>query len=159
MVRMDAPLEVVPMFIRGGSIIPEGPEMNYVGEKPFDPISFYIHPDAKGHAETTLYEDDGTSPAYKRGVYRRTRVNAASSEKGFEITVGEAVGGYKPGARKFLFVTPFDGAVKEVWLDGKPLGAGGADGKSTGYHSGKGLVGIAIEDDGRQHKIVVRNDK
>ena len=48
MIRVDAPLEVVPMFIRGGSIIPEGPEMNYVGEKPFDPITFYVHPDEKG---------------------------------------------------------------------------------------------------------------
>src|SRR5437868_13026195 len=92
MIRMDAPLEVVPVFIRGGSIIAEGPEMNYVGEKPFDPISFYIHPDAQGRAATMLYEDDGTSTAYKRGVSRRTRVSAISSEKGFEITVGAGVG-------------------------------------------------------------------
>ncbi|HKR01067.1 MAG TPA: glycoside hydrolase family 31 protein, partial [Pyrinomonadaceae bacterium] len=72
MIRVDAPLESVPMFIRGGSIIPEGPEMNYVGEKPKDPVTFYIHPDDAGRAVTTLYEDDGTSPAYKSGVYRRT---------------------------------------------------------------------------------------
>ena len=50
MIRVDAPLEIVPLFIRGGSIIPEGPEMSYVGEKPFDPLSFYIHPDAQGRA-------------------------------------------------------------------------------------------------------------
>ncbi|HEX8847167.1 MAG TPA: TIM-barrel domain-containing protein [Pyrinomonadaceae bacterium] len=156
MVRVDAPLEVVPMFIRGGSIIPEGPEMNYVGERPFDPLSFYIHPDASGRAATTLYEDDGTSMAYRRGVYRRTRLSVAPSSKGFEITVGAAEGEYRPGRRKLLFVAPFDAAVREVTLDGKPLGAGGSDGKSVGYHSGKGLVGIAIEDDGRQHRIVIK---
>ncbi|HEV7377257.1 MAG TPA: glycoside hydrolase family 31 protein [Pyrinomonadaceae bacterium] len=156
MTRVDAPLEVVPMFIRGGSIIPEGPEMNYVGEKPFDPLTFYIHPDSSGRAATTLYEDDGTSPAYKRGVYRRTPVTVSPFEKGFEIMVGASDGSYQPGARKFLFVAPFDAPVREVTLDGKRLGPGGSDGKSTGYHSAKGSVGIMIEDDGRQHRIVVR---
>jgi alpha-glucosidase len=156
MVRVDAPLEVVPMFIRGGSIIPEGPEMNYVGEKPFDPLTFYIHPDNQGRAATTLYEDDGTSPAYKRGVYRRTPVTVSTSDKGLEIAVGASEGSYQPGARKFLFVAPLDSTVREVTLDGKRLGPGGADDKTTGYHSGKGSVGIMIEDDGRQHRIIVR---
>jgi alpha-glucosidase len=156
MIRVDAPLEVVPMFIRGGAIIPEGPEMNYVGEKMRDPITFYIHPDDKGRAATTLYEDDGTSPDYKRGVYRRTQVSVASSDKGFEITVSQPEGSYQPGARKFLFVAPFAGTIREVTLDGKRLGAGGIGGKSVGYHSGKSSVGIAIEDDGKEHRIVVR---
>jgi alpha-glucosidase len=156
MTRVDAPLEVVPMFIRGGSIIPEGPEMNYVGEKPFDPLTFYIHPDNNGRAATTLYEDDGTSPAYKRGVYRRTPFTVSPLDKGFEIMVGVSDGNYQPGARKFLFVAPFDATVREVTLDGKRLGPGGTGGKSNGYHSAKGSVGIMIEDDGRQHRIVVR---
>jgi alpha-glucosidase len=156
MTRVDAPLEVVPMFIRGGSIIPEGPEMSYVGEKPFAPITFYIHPDEKGQAATTLYEDDGTSPAYKSGVYRRMSVSVSSSSKGLEINVNPPEGSYQPGARKLLFVAPFAGTVKEVTLDGKRLSAGGIGGTSVGYHTGKGGVGIAIEDDGKIHKIVVR---
>jgi alpha-glucosidase len=156
MIRVDAPLEVVPLFMRGGSIIPEGPEMNHVGEKPFDPLTFYIHPDEQGRAATTLYEDDGTSPAYKRGISRRTRVTVSPSDKGFEITVGASEGSYQTGARKFLFVAPFDAPVREVTLDGKRLGQGGTDGKSVGYHSGKGMIGIMIEDDGQQHRIVIR---
>jgi alpha-glucosidase len=156
MIRVEAPLEVVPMFIRGGSIIPEGPEMNYVGEKPFGPITFYIHPDEQGHATTTLYEDDGTSPAYKRGVYRRTRVSASSSGKGLEIKVSQPEGSYQPGTRKLLFVAPFAGTIREVTLDGKRVVAGGMDGKSVGYHSGKGMIGIAIEDDGKTHSILVK---
>jgi len=38
-IRVAAPLETVPIFVRGGAIIPVGPEMNFVGEKPADPIS------------------------------------------------------------------------------------------------------------------------
>ncbi|MDT4965442.1 MAG: alpha-glucosidase [Acidobacteriota bacterium] len=155
MYRVDAPLDVVPMFVRGGSIIPEGPEMNYVGEKPFDPLTFYIHPDEAGRAETSLYEDDGTSPAYKRGAFRRTRVSVASLASGFEIMIGDAEGSYKPARRKFSFVLPYVGLVSNVTLDGKPL-AVSADAQSVGYHSGKDAVGIKIEDDGRQHRIVVK---
>lgn len=157
MIRVDAPLEVVPLFIRGGSIIPEGPEMNYVGEKPFDPLTFYIHPDAQGRAALTLYEDDGTSKAYQHGVFRRTRVNYTASRTGLEITVDPAEGSYQPGARKLHFVAPFDGIARVVTLDGKPLRqVVEADGKSIGYHIGKGSAGIVIEDDGKPHRIVVR---
>ncbi|HYG83244.1 MAG TPA: glycoside hydrolase family 31 protein [Pyrinomonadaceae bacterium] len=156
-VRVDAPLEVVPVFIRGGSIIPEGPEMRFVGDKPFDPVTFYVHPDAQGRASTTLYEDDGTSPAYRQGVFRRTRVEAAPAARGgVEIIVRPPEGSYQPPARKLLFVTPFSGTLTEVTLDGRRLQRGGEGGKSVGYHTGKGMVGIAIEDDGKTHRIVVR---
>src|SRR5262249_19230204 len=69
MLRIDAPLETVPMFVRGGAIIPTGPEMKYAGEKPVDPISFATYPDAGGSAATALYEDDGLSPAYEHGAF------------------------------------------------------------------------------------------
>src|SRR6266404_6141925 len=50
MIRVDAPLDTVPMFVRGGAIVPLGPEMNYVKEKRSDPITFAIYPDAGGSA-------------------------------------------------------------------------------------------------------------
>ena len=144
------------MFIRGGSIIPEGPEMRFVGDKPFDPVTFYAHPDAEGRAATTLYEDDGTSPAYKQGVFRRTRVGVAPSGRGVEVSVQQPEGSYQPPARKLLFVVPFAATPTEVTLDGRRLQRGGEGGKSVGYHTGKGMVGVAIEDDGKPHKVVVR---
>ncbi|HKQ52321.1 MAG TPA: TIM-barrel domain-containing protein [Pyrinomonadaceae bacterium] len=157
MIRVDAPLEVTPMFIRGGSIIPEGPEMRFVGDKPFDPITFYVHPDAEGRAATTLYEDDGTSPAYKQGVFRRTRVEVAPAARGFEIIVNPPEGSYQPPARKLLFIAPIGTILFEVSLDGRRLQQGGEAGKTVGYHTGKNKIGITIEDDGKAHKIVVRS--
>ena len=47
---VEASLETVPMFVRAGAVIPMGPEMNYVGEKPTDPVTFMIYPDQKGLA-------------------------------------------------------------------------------------------------------------
>jgi alpha-glucosidase len=121
MIRTEAPLETVPMFVRGGAIIPMGPAMNYVGEKPFDPITFAIYPDDKGSASTTLYEDDGLSPAYKDGVFRRTTVNVKRAAQGYVVNVGAPLGQYNPGARKFSFVikSVSPGRVVTVIDDGR----------------------------------------
>jgi alpha-glucosidase len=104
MIAADAPLEMVPIFVRAGAILPTGPEMNYVGEKPFDPITFNIYPDDKGSASVTLYEDDGVSPAYKQDGFRRTSINARRIAGVYTISVSAPDGQYNPGPRKFNFL-------------------------------------------------------
>jgi alpha-glucosidase len=103
-ITVDAPLDTVPMFVRGGAIIPTGPPMNYVGEKRVDPLSFNIYPDSKGNASATLYEDDGISPSYASDGYLRTTINAVSTAAGNEVRFGKPSGSYDPGPRKFNFV-------------------------------------------------------
>jgi len=104
MVRSKAELETVPMFVRGGAILPFGPEMNFVGEKRFDPITFEIYPDERGRAGSTLYEDDGVSPEYKTGKFRRTRITAERGSDGkYFASVSAPEGSYDPGARQFTF--------------------------------------------------------
>src|SRR5260370_6678733 len=103
MIRVAAPLETVPMFARGGAIIPLGPQMNYIGEKPFDPISFAIYTDENGLASTTLYEDDGISPAYQAGTFRRTKIDVKRAATGYLVSIGAPEGTYNLGARKFNF--------------------------------------------------------
>jgi alpha-glucosidase len=104
MIAADAPLETVPMFVRAGAIIPLGPEMNYVGEKPFDPVTFAIYPDDNGFASTTLYEDDGLSPAYKQEAFRRRTIKANRNASGYVVTVTAPEGRYSPGSRNLTFV-------------------------------------------------------
>jgi alpha-glucosidase len=104
MIRAEAPLETVPMFVRGGAIIPMGPEMKYIGEKPVDPITLAVYPDEKGSAATTLYEDDGTSQAYERGVFRRTAISATGRGGRYVARVDPPEGSYNPPDRKFRFV-------------------------------------------------------
>ncbi|HJT67610.1 MAG TPA: TIM-barrel domain-containing protein [Pyrinomonadaceae bacterium] len=104
MINVDAPLDTVPLFVRAGAMIPTAPPRNYVGERPDDPITFNIYPDDKGFASGTLYEDDGLSPAYKRGVFRRTAVTARREGAGFAVSADAAEGQYNPAARKLNFV-------------------------------------------------------
>lgn len=121
MITVDAALDTVPMFVRGGAIIPVGPALNYVGEKPIDPITFNIYPDDKGSASAQLYEDDGVSPAYKDGAFRRTAFSARRSDRGLIVSVGAAEGKHDPGPRKFTFVLKSDGGDSTVTIvdDGK----------------------------------------
>ncbi|MDQ6652709.1 MAG: DUF5110 domain-containing protein, partial [Acidobacteriota bacterium] len=78
-----------------------------------------------GLASTALYEDDGLSPAYKRGAFRRTTVNAKRVANGYLVSVGAPVGQFNPGARKFSFVikpaptnriitVPDDGRARQI---------------------------------------------
>jgi alpha-D-xyloside xylohydrolase len=55
-IRIEPSLDVLPVFVRDNSIIPMGPEMAYIGEKPFDPITLDIRISYK--TECTLYDDD-----------------------------------------------------------------------------------------------------
>ncbi len=122
MISVEAPLEVVPMFVRGGAIIPLGPVLNYVGEKPTDPITFNVYPDDSGSASAKLYEDDGLSPAYKRGAFRRTSFNVRRAAAGFVVSIGAAEGIYNPGKRTFNFIVKSpagDSKVVSVVDDGR----------------------------------------
>jgi len=111
-VSVEAPLETVPMFVRAGAIIPSWPAMNYVGEKPFDPITFNIYPDDRGTASVTLYEDDGISPAYKQDGFRRTIISANRMLAGYTISIGSPEGRYNPGPRRFGFLVKSAGQTR-----------------------------------------------
>jgi len=100
MISVDAPLDTVPMFVRAGAIIPTVPPLNYVGEKPVEQITLNVYPDDTGAASTTLYEDDGLTPSYKNGNFRRTIIKVG----GAEALTAPVEGTYNPGQRKLIFV-------------------------------------------------------
>ncbi len=75
-----------------------------------------------GSASAQLYEDDGISPAYKNGAFRRTAFSVRRGPRGFVVSIGEAAGSYNPSPRKFSFVvksSALEGRVTTVIDDGK----------------------------------------
>lgn len=68
-VMVPAPLDVMPVHVRAGSIVPFGPELAYTSEKPADPIVLYVYGGANGSFE--LYEDDGATYEYENGAFSR----------------------------------------------------------------------------------------
>jgi alpha-glucosidase len=112
-IRAEAPLETVPLFVRGGVILPTGPEMNYVGERPSDPLRFEIYPDAEGRASGSLYEDDGATIAYRQGVVRRTEV----AYRNAEVELSAPTGTFQPAPRRLVF--SLHGRTVQITDDGR----------------------------------------
>jgi alpha-D-xyloside xylohydrolase len=65
-IRADAPLADIPLYVREGSIIPFGPEIQYSDEKPADPIWLYVYTGRDASFE--LYEDENTNYNYEKGA-------------------------------------------------------------------------------------------
>ena len=114
-VTLETSLDRVPMFVRAGSILPLGPEMQYVGEKAWDNLELRLYPGADG--TFTLYEDEGDSYNYERGVY--TTIPFVWKDKTNTLIIGARQGSF-PGmlqTRKFTIVLP-DGTSKTVDYNG-----------------------------------------
>jgi alpha-D-xyloside xylohydrolase len=86
----DAPYERMPLFVRAGSIIPTGPEIEFTRQETDGPIVLQVFTGADG--SFSLYEDDGTSEGYRRGEF--TRIPIQWNEAKGELTIGQREGGY-----------------------------------------------------------------
>jgi hypothetical protein len=98
-IQVQAPAQVIPMFVRAGSLFILAPPMQHTGEKPWDPITLDVYPHARRIARGELYEDDRCSNAYLNGAFRRTSVTVRldALNKQVVLHIGEALGTF-PGA-------------------------------------------------------------
>ena len=114
-ITFETSFDRVPMFIRAGSILPLGPEMQYVGEKAWDNLEIRVYPGADG--DFTLYEDEGDGYNYEKGIY--TTITFHWNNKSRTLTIGNRKGEY-PGmlkTRQFTIVLP-DGTTTTIDYDG-----------------------------------------
>ena len=116
----DAPYERMPLFVKEGSILPFGPELQYASEKPADPIRLYVY--TGGDASFTLYEDEGTNYNYEKNAF--SNIPITYNEKDKTLTIGQREGSFKGMLQHRTFevfvVTPrakrslsFDSAPKQ----------------------------------------------
>jgi alpha-glucosidase len=93
---IDAPLEQWPLFIRANSILPQGPLMQYIGEKATDPLTLHIYLTAEGEASFTLYEDDGESQAHTHGASAETLITTRATATGATVDIVEKFAKFRP---------------------------------------------------------------
>lgn len=78
--------------VRGGSIVPLGPKMEYTNERPLSPLTLLIALDETGYAEGRLYEDAGDGFGYEVGLYREVMYRALLNDGVVAVSV-ERIGG------------------------------------------------------------------
>ena len=91
-ITAKAPLEHMPLFVKAGSIVPIGPNVQYTGEKPKAPITLFVYTGADGRF--SLYQDDGTSNGYQHG--QSSRIPMTYDDATGTLTIGAREGSY-PG--------------------------------------------------------------
>jgi alpha-D-xyloside xylohydrolase len=124
-----APLETLPLYVRGGSILPMGPAVQYTTEKPADPIELRVYRGAD--ADVTLYEDDGETYSYEKGAYATIPIHWSDSTR--TLSVGDETGSFAGMLQHHSFqvvcvgegygngVNPTEPAGKVVPYDGKAV--------------------------------------
>lgn len=124
-----APYERMPVYVREGSILPCGPELQYTFEKPADPLTLYVY--AGRDASFELYEDEGTNYNYEKGAY--TVIPVHYDETGKTLRIGKRTGSFEGMLRERTFrvvrITSDQPAgflsegreVKTIHYDGNPV--------------------------------------
>lgn len=125
----ETTIETIPLYIKAGSILPVGPQVQYAEEKQWDELEIRIYEGANG--EFTLYEDENDNYNYEKGIYSTITFSWNNAKE--VLTIHERQGSF-PGMlvqRKFRIVkvtetrgTGMDDAFeydKEVSYDGKKV--------------------------------------
>ncbi len=114
----DAPIARSPLFVKAGSILPIGQDMQYCDEKPWDNITLHIYPGA--NATCTLYEDEGDNYNYQKGAYTEIAMKWDDSRR--TLTLLPRRGAFKGMLQKRTFIVQMpDGARKNVAYNGRKV--------------------------------------
>ncbi len=87
-----APLDTIPLYLRAGSIVPLGPDVQYAMESPSDPVELRVCRGADG--AFTLYDDEGDNYDYEQGSFATIPIRW--DEKSQTLEIGARRGTY-PG--------------------------------------------------------------
>lgn len=91
----ECPIDIIPLYVKAGSILPMTQFMKYVDEIPDAPIEVRIY--AGKDTEFELYEDEGNSYRYEEGVYAITKFEWSEMDQ--KLIINEPIGSY-PGMIK-----------------------------------------------------------
>ena len=101
-VTNQVPLDEIPIYVRSGAILPLAPEMQFTGEKPWNPITLDLYPRAAETNSANLYEDDTLTMAYQHGEFRNTTLTASADDanKIVRVGIGAAKGNFHGALKK-----------------------------------------------------------
>ncbi|HOW24079.1 MAG TPA: glycoside hydrolase family 31 protein [Bacteroidales bacterium] len=90
-IMAPSPLEYIPTFVREGTILPLGPEIQHTAEKPADPLTLFVF---SGHdGKFVLYEDENTNYNYEKGAF--TTISFLYDDSGKTLTIGQREGTFE----------------------------------------------------------------
>ncbi|MNN62828.1 putative alpha-glucosidase [compost metagenome] len=127
-IEAKADLETLPLFVRAGSIVPLGPDVQYADEQPEAMIGLKVY--SGKDASFTLYEDEGDNYNYENGSYSLIKMEWCEAER--TLTIGKRSGSYAgmPEARQFAVEIAGIAGKCIVFYQGEPVAVREEDLKS-----------------------------
>ena len=114
----DVPIDIIPLYVRAGSIVPFGPKVQYSTEKKWDNLEILVYPGADG--EFVLYEDEFDNYNYENGTY--SEIPFSWNEANKTLTIGTRKGTFEGMLKNRKFtVKSIDGTTKKVTYRGKEI--------------------------------------
>lgn len=101
-VKKETPIDIIPVYVKAGTIMPIGPDVQYAEEKKWDNLQIRVYPGADG--KFVLYEDENDNYNYEKGTY--ATITFSWDDKKRTLTISDRNGSF-PGmltSRKFSFV-------------------------------------------------------
>nr|MBK9649737.1 glycoside hydrolase family 31 protein [Bacteroidota bacterium] len=113
-----APIDIIPVMVRAGAVIPKHPPMQYVGEKKIDEILLHVYA-GTALTRSVWYTDAGDGYGYMLGQYRISTFDVSGDKKSLTITQ-QIDGLYHAPHHRFKVVLHGTGeTAKEYIVDGK----------------------------------------
>lgn len=142
---VHAPLGRIPLFVRGGSVLPLG-NVRASTEEPLTELTLCLYPAAQGAGQ--WIEDDGESFAFKRGELARTRVELAAREDGtLTVRLHAREGSYQPHPRTLTLRLHTVTQPGRVTVDGAEV--------PWQWEAAQRALRLSWEDEGQGHTIKV----
>lgn len=117
-ITRESTIDLIPLYIKAGSIIPVGPKVQYATEKSWDNLELKVYSGANG--SFTLYEDEFDNYNYEKGAYTEIPITWNNASR--KLTIGSRKGSYKGmlTSRRFT-ITLENGTKKVVSYNGKKV--------------------------------------
>ena len=85
------PINIMPVYIKAGTVMPFGPEVQYSAQKTWEELEIRIYPGDNG--SFTLYEDEGDNYNYEKGQYSLIQFDYDDQHK--RLTIRKRQGQFK----------------------------------------------------------------
>ncbi len=143
-----------PAFVRAGSIIPYGPVMSHVDQKPMECVELHVYP--CGSSRFTLFEDDGLTFGYQKGQCALTEIKCKTSPGCVELTILPRQGRYAgmPEKREYDLVIRLERIPRTVLLNRGEVPV--VDGKGNGwrYETDSQTVCLKVSEDPKRKDAI-----
>ena len=118
-VSRDVDLATMPLYVRAGGIIPLGPVKQHTSEKVDEPMTIVVYPGADG--TFSLYEDDGSSFAYRRGEFMKTEIRWNDSDRRLSLKLVAGSRMLPPARRRIEVRVAGETSARAVEFAGQPV--------------------------------------